>query len=90
MQLSKHPINESPAIKDPVNADMQVQAKAIDRVNRFVNFRTILVFLAVLSAGISFAILLGLTPIKPKENVVLGALSINSGFVLCFAFHNHL
>lgn len=70
--------------KDAVIAD--VQDEAPDSINRFVNFRTGLVLLAIISAGISFVILLGLTPIKPEENVVLGALVINSILVLCLLF----
>lgn len=74
------------SIKDNNAAIETLPVEASDRVNRFVNYRTVLVFLALLSAGISFVILLGLTPIKPEENVVLGALAINSIFVLCLLF----
>lgn len=81
MQLNVR--DKIPAVK---GVAVRGRASAPDRVNRFVNIRTMLVFLALLSAGISFVILLGLTPIKPEENVVLGALAINSFFVLCLLF----
>ena len=42
-----------------------------------------LVALAFVSALVSFAILLGLTPIKPVDSVVLAAMLINLLFVIC-------
>lgn len=74
------------SIKNKDVAIPRKQTGASERISRFVNLRTILVFLALLSAGISFVVLLGLTAIEPKENVVLGALAINSIFVLCLLF----
>ena len=51
------------------------------------NFLTVpgiaLVALAFVSALVSFAILLGLTPIKPVDSVVLTAMFVNLFFVVC-------
>ncbi|WP_394689459.1 ATP-binding protein [Hoeflea sp.] len=55
---------------------------SVQRRNLFALPGIALVLLAFLSALVSFAILLGLTPIEPVDEVVLGAVVINLVFVI--------
>lgn len=55
---------------------------SVQRRNLFALPGIALVLLAFLSALVSFAILLGLTPIEPVDEVVLGAVVINLIFVI--------
>ncbi|WP_299863562.1 PAS domain-containing sensor histidine kinase [uncultured Hoeflea sp.] len=69
----------------PARADRAAEPQPIDGVQRR-NLFTLpgiaLVVSAFLSALISFAVLLGLTPIEPVDQVVLGAVVINLVFVI--------
>lgn len=54
-----------------------------DKQTFFLNPRFLLVIVALISAAVSFVILLGLTPIKPEQDVITTAVAVNSILVLC-------
>lgn len=64
----------------PIVADLDAST---EKNSFFLNPRFLLVIVALFSAAISFVILLGLTPIRPEQNVITGAVIINSFLVAC-------
>ena len=67
----------------PINADLDA---SIEKSSFFLNPRFLLVIVALLSAAISFVILLGLTPIRPEQNVITTAVVFNSLLVAYLVF----
>lgn len=74
------PIEANPAADDM--GDVSGYTESISRRNRFALPGIALVACAFVSALVSFAILLGLTPIIPNDSVVLTAVGVNLAFVL--------